>query len=31
MLCLVDDAQWLDTASAEALVFAARRLAAEVW
>ncbi|MFF5260067.1 LuxR C-terminal-related transcriptional regulator [Actinomadura viridis] len=29
VLCLVDDAQWLDTATAEALVFAARRLAAE--
>jgi hypothetical protein len=29
LLCLVDDARWLDTASAEALVFAARRLRAE--
>jgi DNA-binding CsgD family transcriptional regulator/tetratricopeptide (TPR) repeat protein len=29
LLCLVDDAQWLDRASAEALVFAARRLDAE--
>ncbi|MDL4772929.1 AAA family ATPase [Actinomadura xylanilytica] len=29
VLCLVDDAQWLDTATAEALLFAARRLAAE--
>jgi DNA-binding CsgD family transcriptional regulator len=29
LLCLVDDAQWLDRASAEALVFAARRLGAE--
>jgi class 3 adenylate cyclase/DNA-binding CsgD family transcriptional regulator len=29
ILCLVDDAQWLDTPSAEALVFAARRLRAE--
>ena len=29
LLCLVDDAQWLDDASADALVFAARRLEAE--
>ena len=29
ILCLVDDAQWLDDASADALVFLARRLAAE--
>jgi DNA-binding CsgD family transcriptional regulator len=29
ILCLVDDAQWLDVPSAEALVFAARRLGAE--
>ncbi|QXJ23907.1 AAA family ATPase [Actinomadura graeca] len=29
VLCLADDAQWLDTATAEALLFAARRLAAE--
>nr|MDT0526780.1 helix-turn-helix transcriptional regulator [Streptomyces sp. DSM 41633] len=29
VLCLVDDAQWLDQATAEALLFAARRLAAE--
>jgi DNA-binding CsgD family transcriptional regulator len=29
LVCLVDDAQWLDRASAEALVFAARRLDAE--
>ncbi|WP_157250786.1 helix-turn-helix transcriptional regulator [Nonomuraea typhae] len=29
VLCLVDDAHWLDQASAEALLFAARRLAAE--
>jgi DNA-binding CsgD family transcriptional regulator len=29
LVCLVDDAHWLDRASAEALVFAARRLGAE--
>ncbi|WP_407562962.1 ATP-binding protein [Streptomyces sp. 184] len=29
LLCLVDDAQWIDRSSAEALLFAARRLAAE--
>jgi DNA-binding CsgD family transcriptional regulator len=29
LLCLVDDAQWLDRASAQALAFAARRLDAE--
>jgi hypothetical protein len=29
LVCLVDDAQWLDRPSAEALVFAARRLRAE--
>ncbi|MDL4817325.1 LuxR C-terminal-related transcriptional regulator [Actinomadura sp. OS1-43] len=29
VLCLVDDAQWLDRASAEALLFAARRLGAD--
>jgi DNA-binding CsgD family transcriptional regulator/tetratricopeptide (TPR) repeat protein len=29
LLCLVDDAQWLDRASAEALLFAARRLDSE--
>ncbi|WP_433332598.1 LuxR C-terminal-related transcriptional regulator [Spirillospora sp. CA-294931] len=29
VLCVVDDAQWLDTATSEALLFAARRLAAE--
>ena len=29
LLCLVDDAQWLDEASVDALVFAARRLEAE--
>ncbi|MDL4814996.1 ATP-binding protein [Actinomadura opuntiae] len=29
VLCLIDDAQWLDGATAEALLFAARRLAAE--
>jgi DNA-binding CsgD family transcriptional regulator len=29
LLCVVDDAQWLDRASAQALAFAARRLATE--
>ncbi len=29
LVCLVDDAQWLDQASAEALAFVARRLVAE--
>lgn len=29
LLCLIDDAQWLDQASAEALAFVARRLDAE--
>ena len=29
LLCLVDDAHWLDDASAESLVFAGRRLEAE--
>jgi DNA-binding CsgD family transcriptional regulator len=29
VLCLIDDAHWLDTASAEALLFVARRLDAE--
>jgi hypothetical protein len=28
VICLIDDAQWLDAASAQALAFAARRLAA---
>ncbi|WP_396454651.1 AAA family ATPase [Actinomadura sp.] len=29
VLCVADDAHWIDTATAEALLFAARRLAAE--
>jgi hypothetical protein len=29
ILCLVDDAQWLDVPSADSLVFTARRLVAE--
>jgi hypothetical protein len=29
VLCVVDDAQWLDRASAQALAFAARRLLAD--
>src|SRR5215831_10962797 len=29
LLCVVDDAQWLDRASAQVLVFAARRMLAE--
>ena len=29
VLCLIDDAQWLDVPSADALMFAARRVAAE--
>ena len=29
LVCLVDDAQWLDQASAQALAFVARRLLAE--
>ncbi|MBO2454257.1 AAA family ATPase [Actinomadura barringtoniae] len=29
VLCLIDDAQWLDVATTEALLFAARRLAVE--
>ncbi|GIH25758.1 hypothetical protein Aph01nite_40680 [Acrocarpospora phusangensis] len=29
LVCVIDDAQWLDSASAQALAFAARRLSAE--
>ncbi|MFE4056419.1 AAA family ATPase [Streptomyces sp. NPDC059096] len=29
LLCLIDDAQWIDTASARAMVFLARRVAAD--
>ena len=29
LVCVIDDAQWLDSASADALLFAARRLRAE--
>ena len=29
LLCVIDDAQWIDTASAQTLTFVARRLAAE--
>jgi predicted ATPase len=29
LLCVVDDAQWLDRASAQAVAFVARRLATE--
>ena len=29
LLCILDDAQWIDTASAQTLTFVARRLAAE--
>jgi hypothetical protein len=31
LICVVDDEQWLDRASAQALGFAARRLAADRW
>ena len=29
LICVIDDAQWLDRASSQALVFTARRLGAD--